>query len=178
MALANGDARQYLGEAQGISLMMQGDALTLESKDEQTLPVVFNGISYAIKGRKILHNLCGRAASGKLLALLVNSMLLVYVEFYSPKGPTGAGKTTLLNLLAHRIKPDSGRISYGPYSWSKALKTRVGVVEQDDIVVTELTVRQSLRYVRYWKEFLTYHQLCRLAATASTYDKTREAAES
>lgn len=67
-------------------------------------------------------------------------------------GATGSGKTTLLTTLAHRNElglRTSGSIRYGQahsYVFCKALKPRIGFVEQDDIVVPELTVRQSLMF--------------------------------
>lgn len=102
-----------------------------DSLAHSSLPLVFNGIDYQVKSKRILRDISGQATCGRLLALM---------------GPTGSGKTTLLNILAHRVSATKGSITYGPYAWSKALKQRLGVVEQDDIVLTELTVRQSLRF--------------------------------
>jgi len=62
-------------------------------------------------------------------------------------GPTGSGKTTLLTNLAARGEGTydiGGEVRYGGQEWSKALKRRLGFVEQEDLVAAELTVRQNL----------------------------------
>ena len=67
-------------------------------------------------------------------------------------GATGSGKTTLLTTLVHRNERTlrtSGSVRYGinhDLVFSKALKPRIGFVEQDDVVVAQLTVRQSLLF--------------------------------
>ena len=43
--------------------------------------------------------------------------------------------------------PTAGAITFDGSPWCKALKRRVGVVEQDDVVHPQLTVRQTLRFV-------------------------------
>jgi ABC transport system ATP-binding/permease protein len=64
-------------------------------------------------------------------------------------GPSGAGKSTLLGALtglrpAHRGSIYvNGRNLYDEY---EALRRRIGFVPQDDVVHSELTVRQSLEY--------------------------------
>jgi ATP-binding cassette subfamily F protein uup len=52
-------------------------------------------------------------------------------------GPNGAGKTTLLNILAGRIAPDDGHLSF-----QKGLKT--GFLEQVPILNEKSTVRESV----------------------------------
>ncbi|KAK3269406.1 hypothetical protein CYMTET_14324 [Cymbomonas tetramitiformis] len=83
---------------------------------------------------KALSGVSGQALSKRTLALM---------------GPTGSGKTTLLNCLAGRGPVDEGAVRYGAECWtfSKALKRRIGFVEQDDVVYSALTVRQSLHFL-------------------------------
>ena len=85
--------------------------------------------------RNILDRLSGSVGAGQLLAVM---------------GPTGSGKTTFLNSVAHRLDADleySGKVRFGGQAWTKDRKSQLGFVEQDDIVIDVLTVRQSLRFV-------------------------------
>ena len=87
------------------------------------------------ENKEILHGISGRAREGTLLAVV---------------GPTGSGKTTMLNRLSHRLDNKlrySGVVHYGDKKWDKDLKSNIGFVEQDDIVHTGLTVRQSLDFM-------------------------------
>ena len=85
--------------------------------------------------KTILSNLTGDIKTGSLLAVM---------------GPTGSGKTTLLNALGHRFETElnyQGVVRFNGEKWQKDRKSQVGFVEQDDIVIDVLTVRQSLRFV-------------------------------
>ena len=94
------------------------------------------------KSANFLTSVSGIARQGRMLALM---------------GATGSGKTTLLSCLAHRVPQGCivecpTRIAYRCsdhqyYSFGKALKRRVAFVEQDDIIMPELTVRESLMYL-------------------------------
>ena len=64
-------------------------------------------------------------------------------------GPSGCGKSTLLNTLAHRLDTGlvyEGSLSYLGSEWNQEMKRRVGFVEQDDIVIPDLTVEQMLAF--------------------------------
>ena len=86
-------------------------------------------------GRKtILDRLSGFVGAGQLLAVM---------------GPTGSGKTTFLNSVAHRLDADlayRGKVRFSGQTWTKDRQSQLGFVEQDDIVIDVLTVRQSLRF--------------------------------
>ncbi|KAJ3101762.1 ATP-binding cassette sub- G member 2 [Phlyctochytrium bullatum] len=100
----------------------------------------WENISYEFRGgknapnRKILKNLTGSVKSGEMIAIL---------------GSSGAGKTTLLNSLSGRLATGllSGQILYNghvrdPRTWRKTM----AFVEQDDVLYSNLTVRETLRY--------------------------------
>uniref|UniRef100_A0A7S0Q580 ABC transporter domain-containing protein n=1 Tax=Coccolithus braarudii TaxID=221442 RepID=A0A7S0Q580_9EUKA len=63
-------------------------------------------------------------------------------------GPSGCGKTTLLNALSRRGRVTAGEVRYGESGslWSKKLKRKVALVEQDDCLFPMLTVREQIRY--------------------------------
>ena len=69
--------------------------------------------------------------------------------FLAVVGPSGTGKSTLLNALTGVRPADSGTVQYEGrdlYAEYDDLRSRLGVVPQDDVVHPLLTVRQALRY--------------------------------
>lgn len=69
--------------------------------------------------------------------------------FLAVVGPSGAGKTTLLNALTGFRPADEGSVWLGGrdlYAEYDDLRRRIGYVPQDDIIHTQLSVRQALRY--------------------------------
>ncbi|MCC3773123.1 ATP-binding cassette domain-containing protein, partial [Streptomyces sp. UNOC14_S4] len=64
-------------------------------------------------------------------------------------GPSGAGKSTLLNALTGLRPADSGTVLYDGrdlYHDYAELRARIGLVPQEDILHTQLTVRRALGY--------------------------------
>ena len=84
--------------------------------------------------RRILHGVSGTVKQGEYVGLL---------------GASGAGKTTLLNILSARLGKAGtlgGKVTYGglprdPGSW----KRTVGYVEQDDVMLPQHTVRETIK---------------------------------
>ncbi|MEE1788367.1 ATP-binding cassette domain-containing protein [Streptomyces sp. SP17BM10] len=83
-------------------------------------------------------------------------VLLDHVGFPLPEkallavaGPSGAGKSTLLNALTGLRPADEGTVLYDGrdlYRDYAELRRRIGLVPQDDILHTQLTVRRALSY--------------------------------
>ncbi|TJZ49526.1 FHA domain-containing protein [Streptomyces piniterrae] len=64
-------------------------------------------------------------------------------------GPSGAGKSTLLNALTGLRPADQGAVLYDGrdlYRDYAELRQRIGLVPQDDILHSQLTVRRALSY--------------------------------
>ncbi|KAJ2755536.1 hypothetical protein IWQ56_006403, partial [Coemansia nantahalensis] len=88
----------------------------------------------ATSSRAILSNISGEVHAGETIAII---------------GSSGAGKTTLLNALSGRIVGGrlSGRIQfYGARRDPSSFKRLSAYVQQDDIMHTRLTVRETLAY--------------------------------
>ncbi|MCR4919168.1 MAG: ATP-binding cassette domain-containing protein [Prevotella sp.] len=79
-----------------------------------------------------MHNLSFTLHSGELVAIM---------------GGSGTGKTTLLSLLNGTLKPQQGTLTInGRDSSDPAVKSLIGFVPQDDLLIEELTVYQNLYY--------------------------------
>jgi ABC-type multidrug transport system ATPase subunit len=97
-------------------LQVQGATLTIE------------------QGRTLLDNIAFSARPGTLTAVI---------------GPSGAGKSTLAKLIAGTTLPTQGRVSFEGHDIHAAyasLRSRIGLVPQDDVVHSRLTVDQALNY--------------------------------
>ncbi|KAI5963216.1 uncharacterized protein KGF55_003008 [Candida pseudojiufengensis] len=121
------------------SIQEQENSVNDDNVDEFKVKDVFiwRNVDYIIpydgKERKLLDNVSGYCIPGTLTALM---------------GESGAGKTTLLNTLAQRI--DFGTITGEMLVNGKPLdlsfSRRTGYVQQQDIHVSEVTVRESLQF--------------------------------
>jgi iron complex transport system ATP-binding protein len=95
------------------------------------------GLSWSVKGHRLLDDINLEAHDGKIVGLL---------------GPNGSGKTTLLRLLAGLRRPDSGIVRYdhtdlGDLS-RRTLARRLAVVEQDVSSHDHVSVRQVVELGR------------------------------
>ena len=86
------------------------------------------------KNKVLLNHVTFKAHPGDLIALM---------------GPSGAGKTTLLTVLNGYLRPTSGEVRVNGeslYAVYDALRGSIGYVPQDDIVHSELTVFEAIKY--------------------------------
>ena len=69
--------------------------------------------------------------------------------FLAVVGPSGAGKSTLINAITGFRPATEGTVRYNGrdlYAEYDELRRRIGLVPQDDVVHTQLTVRQALGF--------------------------------
>ncbi|MCA2243469.1 ATP-binding cassette domain-containing protein [Mycobacterium sp. WUMAC-067] len=91
-------------------------------------------VNFGIGGKKLLDRISLTARPGTLTALI---------------GGSGAGKTTLSRLIAGYATPTSGSVTFEGHDIHTeyaSLRTRIGMVPQDDVVHRQLTVSQALGY--------------------------------
>ncbi|MCV6967233.1 ABC transporter ATP-binding protein [Mycobacterium intermedium] len=93
------------------------------------------GVTWTIEGNKtLLDNISISARPGMLTAVI---------------GPSGAGKSTFAKLVAGYTHPTSGTVTFeghNVHSEYASLRSRIGMVPQDDVVHGQLTVKQALMY--------------------------------
>lgn len=62
-------------------------------------------------------------------------------------GSSGCGKSSLLNVLSARFNGEvSGQSLFNGKGLTRGLKRRLGYVLQEDILASQLTVRETLQY--------------------------------
>jgi ABC transport system ATP-binding/permease protein len=133
----------------GSAVLSEGDVVTIGNVD-----LVFTGgilvrrteaatqvgglevrdIEFNVDGKGLLENISMTARPGTLTAII---------------GGSGAGKTTLSRLIAGYTTPSSGSVTFeghNIHTQYASLRTRIGMVPQDDVVHRQLTVNQALGY--------------------------------
>ncbi|ORM24152.1 FHA domain-containing protein [Williamsia sp. 1135] len=91
-------------------------------------------IGLNIDGKQLLHDVEFAAGPGTLTAVI---------------GPSGAGKSTVSKIVAGAANPSTGSVTFegrSVHAEYEALRTRIGMVPQDDVLHRRLTLRQALRY--------------------------------
>ncbi|RDH09265.1 ATP-binding cassette domain-containing protein, partial [Tsukamurella pulmonis] len=93
------------------------------------------GITLTVDGNKtLLHGVDFRAAPGTLTAVI---------------GPSGAGKSTVSRVVSGAVTPTAGRVEFEGRDVHRdfdALRSRIGMVPQDDVLHRQLTLQQALRF--------------------------------
>ncbi len=129
IVVSNGD-RMTFG---GTDLIVDGENFVPAGTVSTSL--VATGAGYHLPdGRSLLSGVDLRVRPGEFLAVV---------------GPSGAGKSTLVKLLTGQIRPDTGSVTYDDFDVHDefpAVRDRVGLVPQDDLVHRGLTARQALNY--------------------------------
>ena len=133
----------------GSAVLSEGDVVTIGNVD-----LVFTGgvlvrrqevatrtgglevreVDFSIDGKSLLERVSMTARPGTLTAII---------------GGSGAGKTTLSRLIAGYATPTSGSVTFeghNVHTEYASLRSRIGMVPQDDVVHRQLTVNQALGY--------------------------------
>jgi ABC transport system ATP-binding/permease protein len=131
-------------EVRGAAFVGAGDLLTLGSTDVQVtaagftpVPVaeqhlVVEGVSFWLpNGKRLLSDVGIDVRPGELIAVV---------------GPSGAGKSTLLKVMTGELAPSSGRVTYDGLDVRGPVRSRIGVVPQDDVLHLKLSARKVLSY--------------------------------
>jgi ABC transport system ATP-binding/permease protein len=121
-----------------IDLVLNGGILVRRTDTEaatRTGGLEVRSVKYTVDNNKqLLNDISLIARPGSLTAII---------------GGSGAGKTTLARLIAGYARPSSGSVTFeghdihGEYA---SLRSRIGMVPQDDVVHRQLTVNQALGY--------------------------------
>jgi ABC-type multidrug transport system ATPase subunit len=135
----------------GSAVLTEGDVVTIGNVDlvftrdtlvrrteaaTRTGGLEVNSVCYTVEqGRKqLLDHISLTARPGTLTAII---------------GGSGAGKTTLSRLIAGYTSPTSGSVTFEGHNIHTeyaSLRSRIGMVPQDDVVHRQLTVNQALGY--------------------------------
>ncbi|MCV7223703.1 FHA domain-containing protein [Mycolicibacterium elephantis] len=121
-----------------IDLVFTGGTLVRRSETEaatRTGGLEVHGVTWTIENNKtLLDNISIAARPGTLTAVI---------------GPSGAGKSTFARLVAGYTHPTSGTVTFEGHNIHAeyaSLRSRIGMVPQDDVVHGQLTVNQALMY--------------------------------
>jgi ABC-type multidrug transport system ATPase subunit len=121
-----------------VDLVFHGGTLVRRTETEaatRTGGLDVHGVTWTIEGNKtLLDNISMAARPGTLTAVI---------------GPSGAGKSTFARLVAGYTHPSTGTVSFeghDVHAEYASLRSRIGMVPQDDVVHGQLTVRQALMY--------------------------------
>jgi len=92
------------------------------------------GLGLAIESQSLISDVSFTARPGSLTAVI---------------GPSGAGKSTLSKLAGGAIAPTAGLVAFDGHDVHAeyaSMRSRIGMVPQDDVVHRQLSVDQALRY--------------------------------
>lgn len=130
------------------ALLRDGDVVTIANTDlvvsghtlvPRTAPATASGLTaqglaLTTDGHRLLDDVSFSAKPGTLTAVI---------------GPSGAGKSTLVKLIAGATSPTAGVVTFDGHdvhAGYASMRSRIGMVPQDDVVHRQLTVDQALHY--------------------------------
>lgn len=106
-----------------------------KARNNMALPMSFEFTDLSITlptGKNILNGVSGAIKPARLTAIM---------------GPSGAGKTTFMNCLMGKVKRTGGSLRIDDKDMEvHHLKQVIGYVPQDDVMISELTVRENIRH--------------------------------
>jgi ABC-type multidrug transport system ATPase subunit len=112
-----------------------GTLVKLSEAAKRTGGLEVRNVKYVVdNGKQLLDDISLTARPGTLTAVI---------------GGSGAGKSTLARLIAGYTSPSSGSVTFEGHNIHAeyaSLRSRIGMVPQDDVVHRQLTVNQALGY--------------------------------
>jgi len=115
-------------------LLATGSTLVPQPAALRTSGLTAHGLALTIDGRQLLKDVSFTAKPGTLTAVI---------------GPSGAGKSTLVKLIGGALPRSAGVVAFDGHDVHAeyaSMRSRIGVVPQDDVVHRQLTVEQALSY--------------------------------
>ncbi len=115
-------------------LMVSGATLVPRTAPARTSGLAAHGLGLTIDGHRLLTDVSFSAQPGTLTAVI---------------GPSGAGKSTLIKLIGGATKPSTGVVSFDGHDLHAeyaSMRSRIGMVPQDDVVHRQLTLEHALKY--------------------------------
>ncbi|HTX95085.1 MAG TPA: FHA domain-containing protein [Mycobacterium sp.] len=140
------------GSRVDVAVLHEGDVVTIGNID-----LVFSGGTLARRGETATETRTGGLdVRGVTWMIENNKTLLDDISMGAQPGtltavigPSGAGKSTFARLVAGYTHPTRGAVSFeghNVHAEYASLRSRIGMVPQDDVVHGQLTVQQALMY--------------------------------
>nr|WP_253861517.1 ATP-binding cassette domain-containing protein [Mycobacterium asiaticum] len=117
-----------------VDLTFSGGTLVRRTEAGRIGGLEVTGVGFSVDGKALLRDVSMTARPGTLTAII---------------GGSGAGKTTLARLIAGYTTPSAGTVTFEGHNIHTeyaSLRSRIGMVPQDDVVHRQLTINQALGY--------------------------------
>lgn len=115
-------------------LVASGHTLVPRTAPARSSGLTTQGLALTIDSHQLLTDVSFTARPGTLTAVI---------------GPSGAGKSTLVKLIGGTTQPTAGVVTFDGHDVHAeyaSMRSRIGMVPQDDVVHRQLTVEQALGY--------------------------------
>ncbi|MGA7134941.1 MAG: ATP-binding cassette domain-containing protein, partial [Mycobacterium sp.] len=115
-------------------LLATGNTLVPQPAAARTSGLTAHGLALTVDGRQLLQDVSFTAKPGTLTAVI---------------GPSGAGKSTLVKLIGGAMGRSAGVVAFDGHDVHAeyaSMRSRIGMVPQDDVVHRQLTVEQALNF--------------------------------
>ncbi len=115
-------------------LLTTGNTLVPQPAAARTRGLTAHGLALTVDGRQLLQDVSFTAKPGTLTAVI---------------GPSGAGKSTLVKLIGGAMPRSAGLVAFDGHDVHAeyaSMRSRIGMVPQDDVVHRQLTVEQALNF--------------------------------
>ena len=115
-------------------LLATGNTLVPQPAAARNRGLTAQGLALTIDGRQLLQDVSFAAKPGTLTAVI---------------GPSGAGKSTLVKLVGGALPRSAGLVAFDGHDVHAeyaSMRSRIGIVPQDDVVHRQLTVEQALNF--------------------------------